>query len=186
MNIQTLRVKISGDTPLLMDRFPESARAEILAKQTGLAKGNKKLRNIQEEIRQSVHYLPDGTAGFPAAGFKNGMVRAVGLASDSIRTFNSNHVMGIQIINQVSGLIPIKFKKQDTMKHYIGNNEKVSPQFWEWSCELVIRFDANNISPSDIVNLINYAGFHVGLGAWRPKCRDRGSGSYGMYHATTS
>jgi len=45
----------------------------------------------------------------------------------------------------------------------------------------VVQFDANNITAQDILTLANYAGFYVGVGAWRPKCKDGGSGNFGMY-----
>ena len=38
-----------------------------------------------------------------------------------------------------------------------------------------------NISAQDIVTLLNYAGYYCGVGMWRPKGRDGGSGTFGMY-----
>ena len=49
----------------------------------------------------------------------------------------------------------------------------------DWECELVIQFDQNNISPNDLVNLLNYAGFYYGIGVWSPRAKC--GGKYGMY-----
>ena len=43
---------------------------------------------------------------------------------------------------------------------------------------LKIRFNAAAISPEQIINLLNWAGFHCGIGGWR---HERG-GTFGQYH----
>ena len=86
-------------------------------------------------------------------------------------------------MNGVNGLIPIKFKNKTICVHNVGSNTKHTPQFNDWSCELSIRFDRNNISTEDLATLINYAGFYYGVGIWAPRCQS--GGSYGMYKLAT-
>ena len=95
--------------------------------------------------------------------------------------FSKKLVQGIRLINSVEGLIPIKCKKQDVLKTNVKHNMKFFPQFHDWSCELVIQFDKNNLCAEDIIRLLNYAGFYCGVGSWRPKGGDGGSGEFGMY-----
>lgn len=181
IKVKTLIVSLKGNTPLLMDRFPESAQEQILAKQTGLAKGNKKkTRDTAQEIKDAIHITSKGKIGYPVHGFKAGMVECTSFVGDKF--FSKKLVSGaVKILNAEDGLIPLKYKKQDVLKHNIAHNIKFTPQFHGWSCELKIQYDSNNISASDIVTLLNYAGFYYGIGAWRPKCRDGGSGEYGTY-----
>ena len=181
LNLATITVPIVGKTPLLMDRFPPEVMKGILDKQTGAAKGaKKKIRDIKDEIKQAIHKTSTGKIGFPASGFKKGMIEAASFLGDKF--FSKKLVCGaLRIINTEEGLIPIKFKKQDVLEHAIEHNMKFSPQFHDWTCELVIRYDANNISGSDIVTLINYAGMYSGIGAWRAKGKSGGSGEYGSY-----
>ena len=54
------------------------------------------------------------------------------------------------------------------------------PEFQEWSVALRIRYNAAAISPEQIVNLYNVAGFAVGIAEWRPE-RD---GSNGMFEVS--
>jgi len=185
LNQETIRVKLVGKTPLLMDRLPEEVMQGILDKQIGKAKGaKKKVRNIENETEQAIHKLGKSQFGFPAAGFKRGMMEVTSFVGDKF--FSKKLVSGaVRIINVVDGLVPIKCKKQDVLKHNIGSNVKFTPQFHDWSTELVIQYDANNIAATDILTLLNYAGFYVGVGSWRPKCRDGGSGEYGMYEVKT-
>lgn len=39
----------------------------------------------------------------------------------------------------------------------------------DWRCELPVVFDANVLSIEHLANLLNTAGFNVGIGAWRPE-----------------
>lgn len=185
IRVETLTLKIIGKTPLVMDRFPDSAQDQILAKQTGVAKSaKKKSRDTKAEIKDAIHVTSTGKIGFPAAAFKFGMMESTSFVGDKF--FSKKLVSGsVKIINAVDGLIPIKYKKQSVLRHNIGHNIKFSPQFEGWEAELKIQFDANNISPHDIVTLCNYAGFYIGVGAWRPKCAKGGSGEFGMYEVKT-
>jgi hypothetical protein len=46
-----------------------------------------------------------------------------------------------------------------------------------WQIRLPITFDAAQTSPEVLVDLVNRAGFFVGVGAWRPEK----NGSMGMF-----
>lgn len=179
--LKTMKVKIVGKTPLLMDKFPEETKLQILDKQTGVSKGNKKkTRNIKKEAEEAVHKTSKGKIGTPAYGIKKAMMECTSFVGDKM--FSKKLISGaVQITNQVEGLLPIKFKKRDILKHSIDAQTKFSPQFHDWSCDIEFVYDANNIAPTDILTLLNYAGFYQGCGAWRPKGKGGGSGSFGMY-----
>lgn len=179
LNIGLITVKLKGKTPLLMDSFPESVRKEILEKQIGNTKGKKKLRDLDWEFENAIHRISDKEIGFPAAGFKSAMIESTSFVGS--RDFSKKLLKGIQIINSKGNdLIPITFKKLSKLKHYPkDSNTKISPMLEDWECELVIQFDNNNISASDLVNLLNYAGFYYGIGIWSP--RSKCGGKYGMY-----
>jgi hypothetical protein len=177
----TIRVPIKGKTPLLMGKMDQAIIQEIVEKQSGKKMATKKIRDTEKEYKNSIHRTSTGIIGFPSGGFKGGMIDSAPRVGN--RFFSKGLVMGgIRIINAIEGLIPIKYKKMDCLQHSVGAAKTMfSPQFHDWSCELVIQYDANNISASDIVNLLNYAGFYVGIGVWRPKGKDGGSGEFGCY-----
>lgn len=181
LNMQTITVPIEGTTDLWMDKFPEETMKGILDKQCGISKGGKKkIRDTKQEIKDAIHHLPNGKVGFPVSAFKAGMCACTSFLGDKF--FSKKLVSGaVRIINAVDGLIEIKSKKMVVAKHSIGSNMKFTPAFQDWSAELVIKYDANNISSSDIVTLLNYAGFYVGVGANRPKGMGGGSGEQGCF-----
>lgn len=183
LELQVFKVKIIGKTPLLMDKFSDAVKQQILDKQSkGIKAGKKMLRDVDNEVKEAIHRTSSGKVGFPFYGFKKAMMETTSFIGDKF--FSKKLVSGaVQIVNVVDGLIPIKYKKQDILEHFINPNTKFTPQFHDWSCELEISFDPNNISAQDIVNVLNYAGHYIGLGAWRPKGSDGGSGVYGMYYA---
>jgi len=181
INIKRAVFSIRGKTPLLIDKMPSDTLQAIQDKQTGKSKSSKKVRDIAKEIDQAIHRTASGKIGFPAAGFKFGMIESTSFVGDKF--FSKKLIKGLQIVNQEDGLVPIEFKKQDILIHNIESNTKHTPQFHDWSCTLDIQFDANNVSEQDIAALINYAGFYYGVGIWSPRCKC--GGSYGMYELTT-
>ena len=186
LNHKTITLTVIGKTPLVVDTYPEEVRKSVWEKQAGATKsGKKKVRDIDNEIKLAEHIISKGKVGFPAAGFKKGMMNVTSRVGDKF--FSKALVCGaVRIINAENGLIPIDFKKKTIWEHAIGAQTKFSPSYHDWNCELTIQYDANNISASDIVTLINYAGFYVGLGMDRPKGRDGGSGEHGMYEVQTN
>jgi len=177
-------VNIKGKAPLIMDKFTDAAKDLIIAKQTGVSKGNKKkIRDIKDEIKHAIHITSKGKIGFPAYGFKRGMAECTSFVGDKF--FSKKLVYGaVRIVNTEDGLVPITYKKQDVLEHNIGHNVKYSPQFHDWGCKLTIRYDKNNISAQDIITLLNYAGFYVGIGGNRPKGGGGGTGEFGTYEVS--
>jgi len=51
-------------------------------------------------------------------------------------------------------------------------------EYIEWEATLHILFDNNNISATDIINLLNIAGWYSGIGSRRP---EKNGGAYGRY-----
>ena len=180
LQLNTLKVKIVGKTPLLMDKMSDETKLGILAKQTGISKSNKKkVRFIEQETKDAIHITSDGQIGFPSVGFKKGMIECTSFVGDKF--FSKKLVSSIMIVNSVEGLVPISYGKQSVVKHSIKGQTKFTPCFEEWGCELVIQYDSLNLTDMDVVTLLDYAGFYCGVGAWRPKGRDGGTGDYGMY-----
>jgi len=116
--------------------------------------------------------------GFPAGGFYKGMIEV----APYLDGLDKKLVRGSVRVN--GGMVPIDFKKQ-TINEAEGTTSGTSksprkilrPQFNDWSCVLDITFNESIISLEQVVNLLNWAGFQMGLGGWRPGR----SGSFGQY-----
>jgi hypothetical protein len=182
--LMTAKIEIKGVTPLLMHKFSEKSKQEIIDKQTKQTK-QKKARNIKQEIEEAIHKLPNGKVGFPCAAFKKAMVEV----APYLEKLDKKLVRGsVQIIGtKGSHLVELKYKtktiNEATVKLESGVADiRYRPQFNDWSCVLEIKYNASMISLQQIANLINLAGFHIGVGDWRPYS-PKGSGSFGMFVA---
>jgi len=184
----TMLVKIVGDTPLICHAFSQKAKTQMLDKQQLKAKQGRKAKDPERDFLDGLHSMdkkPIADAkhippcGFPARGFKAAMVRAAqdaGLKMVDARRFF--HVIG--------DLVEIKgakwFMREDTVKIGQGTTDlRYRPETTEWWAELTIKYNVGVVSKEQIVNLINLAGFGVGVGEMRP-CGKQSSGCNGMFH----
>lgn len=186
-----LKVDVEGVSPLLMNRFYDEKRAELEERyeQGGRTKTKdtrRMARDVPEEIEKKLHKFSDGAVGFPASGFLKGMVE-VAVYFDGM---NKKRVMGaVRVIGSEKNLVPIDYK-DTTVNITWGRQSGINraphtiyrPEFREWSCTLEISYDESLISPEEIVNLLNVAGEHMGIGDWRPQ----NMGSYGIYRVKGS
>lgn len=69
--------------------------------------------------------------------------------------------------------------RQDMVRVGMGTADvRFRGEFTAWATTLSVTYNAKSLSPEQIVNLFNLAGFGVGVGEWRPE-KD---GSYGRFH----
>ena len=164
-------VPIDGLSPLLVHRFSKKSQQQILDKQMGKAKGPKKKRDPEKDYEESLHRFDDGRYGFPANGLKKAMVRAgkmLGIAMTDLRQMF--FVIG-EPGNDGEELIEIFGEPEMHQAHVrIPGTSDVRFRgiFIDWCAEPIIEFDPNIITAEQVINLINRAGFSVGLGEWRP------------------
>jgi hypothetical protein len=55
-------------------------------------------------------------------------------------------------------------------------------EFKQWFTTIAVKYNANVMSAEQILNLMQTAGFAVGVGEWRPE-RD---GQFGRFHVATA
>jgi hypothetical protein len=173
---RSMLITLKGDSPLLVHKFGERQKEAILNKQTRKS-SVKKARDPLSEIEECIYRMEDGQEGFPTIAFKIAMVEVApylpGLDKKKLRG----------AVHMIGDLTPITFKKrvvnESTVKINRGMSGEVRfrPEYKDWSCQLRIDFNESLVSPDQIINALNYAGFHIGVGDWRPQC----SGSYGRF-----
>lgn len=176
IRLKQMLVTIEGKTPLITNRFGERARRQIEDKQQKKAKGAREAREPEAEFADALHMLPGGKHGFPAVGLKKALVVAGGRFADEKMT----HLRGI--INIMSDIIEILGAKPTMRSDMVRLKNGVAsiayrPQFFPWSMEIPVIYNASMIGSAQLLNLFQIAGFSVGVGAWRPEC----NGVYGQF-----
>lgn len=177
LSIQRMTIKIEGDSSLVCHRWSEKAKKLMLDKQMKKAKTAKEAKDPVKQYKESLYPLPTGKGfGFPAKAFKNAAVDAC------------SHVDGLTKVlargafHVVGDLVEIKGKpnmREDMVRIAMGTADiRYRGEFKKWSCEIEIRYNSSVMSPEQIINLFNTAGFAIGVGEGRPAR----NGSWGMFH----
>ena len=172
-----LLVTIEGQTPLLTHRFGERSRAAIEDKQQGAARTARPPRDPEAEFRDGLYVIADERYGFPASGIKKALVAAGGRFADEQMTVLRG------VINILGDLLEIRAPaprmRSDPVRLGGGRVSSISyrPAFWPWELDVPIVFNAALLSEAQLLNLVQIAGFSIGIGDWRPEK----SGTFGTF-----
>jgi hypothetical protein len=193
LDVQLMEITLVGDTPLIVHAWSTKARREMLGKQMKKAKGAKEAKDPQQDFADSLYKLADGGYGFPSVAFKNAAVTAVTSVAGltKVETRQAFHVLG-EDLEVDAALDGLKVRqnlariegsepriREDMVRVGMGTADiRYRGEYWPWFTRILVRFNGNVLSAEQLLNLLNTAGFGVGVGEWRPE-RD---GSYGTFH----
>jgi hypothetical protein len=174
----TRKFKLIGVTPYVSNNFSQEAQ-DMMAetqKQGSQSKKGKKLapKDFQKDFRESMHVSTEGWYGHPASTFRQAMV-------DACRTVGYKMTvakMAVFVLGDgfdgASGVPLVRVKgtpKAFTTYVRLANGKpdlKTRGRWTNWSIDLVVEFDSEMFSESDVANLLMRVGRQVGIGAGRP------------------
>lgn len=196
LQIRLMEVTLIGDSPLIVHAWSHKAKREMLDKQMKTAKPAKEPKSPTADYEASMYRLADGGFGFPSVAFKAAAVTAgtsvAGITK--IQARQAFHILGEDVdisgafdgsksrvnLARIGGGNPQM--REDMVRVGMGTADlRYRAEFPEWHAKVLVRYNANVLSESQILNLLNTAGFAVGVGEWRPE-KD---GSYGMFHVAS-
>ena len=176
-----LKVKVEAipNSSYISHRLSPETVADFTKRETG-EKDKSKLRDFDKEYESCFYYTEDKKYGIPSGAFVSAIL-------DCCVALNIHKTQVKRAIRVLGDINPIKYKK---LNHRIDNPRRSGrnstpdvrhrPEFVDWNTELVIQFDEEQITPEQIINLINMSGFTTGVGDWRPGS-PKSSGTHGMY-----
>lgn len=180
LKIGTLKIKVKGTTPYM----PEPMDMAVLEKYNKIKSNQTYTEDTlseEEKVKAKFYYTEDGKIGIPVRAFYKAMIRASSYLFDIKQGGMRNIKEGVTLIGDI---VPIKFKSQKVLTHWgRTSGMKKSPRkimrnaLYDWSTELTIQYSQNELSAEQIVNVLNYAGFKIGVGSFRKEC----TGSYGCF-----
>lgn len=179
LRIATMQVRIIGDSPLICHAWSQKAKQEMLAKQMKKAKQAKEAKDPERDFQESLYHHPEGGYGFPAVAFKSAAVDSCSHIAGvtKVEARGAFHIIGDMV--RIEGT---PTKREDMVRIGMGTADiRYRGEFKTWSSQFTVRYNCNVLSPEQILNLFNTAGFAVGVGEWRPQ-KD---GSFGMFHVET-
>jgi hypothetical protein len=172
INVQRMQITIEGTSPLIMHQWSEKAKRQMREKGTGKKTKEREVRNPEAESRAATYMMKDGKYGVPLLALKSAIITAahkdLGIEKTLVR--KALFIRG----NTAELMLPMVCSKPTIREDFVrvGNNAadiRYRPHFEEWSVAIDIEYDADLLQPGDIVNLINRAGFGVGICEWRPE-----------------
>ena len=176
--IQRLMVKVIGDSPLITHAWAEKAIRQIKDKQAKKATKGKEARDPEADYQAAFYRTDDGVPAMPSVAFKSAAVSACrDLDMKMTEARGRFHVEGelIEIIGEPR-------MREDMVRVGMGTADiRYRPEIEKWSAILPITYNSTQISPEQIINLLNVAGFGVGVGEWRPEK----NGQYGRFHVAS-
>jgi hypothetical protein len=193
LNIQKLEIVLVGDSPLITHRWSEKAKKEMLDKQMKKAKAAKQAKDPWMDFCESLYWLTpmperpteqdiaSAKFGLPTVAFKAAAVTAC------TSTGNITKVAARQAFyvdgDMVEIIGPAPKMREDMVRVGMGTADiRYRGEFHPWAVKLSISFNANVLSAEQIVNLMNTAGFGVGVFEWRGE-KD---GQMGRFHVATA
>lgn len=181
LELGIIKIKVNGDSPYL----PEPMDMAVLERYNSIkSKKSYSKDDISEEekVKAKFYYTEDGEKGIPARAFYNSMIRASSYLFEIKQGGMRNIKEGITVTGDI---LPLKFKKERVIVHWgRTSGMKGSPRkimrnaFEDWSVELIIQYNKQNLSAEQIINVLNWAGFHIGVGGFRKEK----TGNFGSFH----
>lgn len=195
IQIATAVIRVVGDSPLIVHKWSEKAKKEILSKQMKRAKASgHDVKDPVSDFIESLYWLEGEPTqkseqnfveavqngarfGFPAVAFKASAVAAAyraGITKNLVSMNGAFHIDKEMI--EIHGTPEMR---EDMVKVGMGIADiRYRGMFPEWSAEFTVRYNSGVLSLEQLVNMFNLGGFACGIGEWRP---EKG-GVHGMYH----
>ncbi len=177
IDVKLMTLRLEGDSPLICHAWSDKAKRVMLDKQMKKARQMKKAKDPKQDFKNSLYPHHDGGYGFPAVAFKAAAVNSCTFLDGVTKVLarGAFHVVGELV--KIEGSRPTP--REDMVRIAMGTADiRYRGEFRKWSVRLQIRYNASVISPEQITNLFNTAGFAIGVGEWRPQK----GGSFGMFH----
>lgn len=192
LGIKTMNITIVGDGDLVLNKMNDVTAKQLTDARKDKAKSTQK-PNEWEAVITSIHWYDGKPTDFSEAGLYNALennkpcITAFALKKsfgdavvrNEIDKYKTKFDASVNIIAK-GGLVPVAFAEH-TLDEKLMSPKKGAPvlvrlnRFSGWSATFTVQFMENVYSAEQIVNIINLAGFGLGIGSGR-------SSGYGRYH----
>ncbi|AZM51822.1 hypothetical protein DMA15_03825 [Streptomyces sp. WAC 01529] len=181
IDAETIRIPIVGTSPLIVHRFSEKAKRQMLDNMQG-RKSPKQSKDPEAEYEAAFYHLKDGGYGFPVIAFKAATIGGArfyqGVTMTALRQFM---FFRGEVGDDGRGMTRIDgtpHMREDTVTVGRGGHDlRYRPEFPEWTTALDVVYVKSMLTRESVISLIAAGGMGVGVGEWRP---EKG-GDFGTY-----
>lgn len=179
---ETIHVPILGTSPLVIHRFSEKAKKQMLDAMQG-RKSPKEIKDPEAEYQAAAYRFEDGGYGFPVIGFKAATISAARFYGKDVTMTALKQFLFFRGEVGVDGQQLARIVGEPKLREDVvrigrgGADLRYRPEFREWSTTLEVTYIKSVITQSSVLSLIDAGGLGVGIGEWRPER----SGDFGTY-----
>jgi hypothetical protein len=186
LDAETIVVPLLGTSPLIVHRWSEKAKREMLES----FQGKKKVKQAKDPVADYLSSMyrianEDGTEGhgFPVLAFKSATIKACRYYDKSISMALLRQCIFTRGIitkadpQQLVRLTGEPHMREDVVSVGMSKDLRYRAEYEEWSTSLTVTYVRSVISRESVLSLIDAGGMGVGVGEWRPEK----SGEYGTY-----
>lgn len=192
LGVRQMEVTIVGDGDLVLNKMNDINKKELIDKRKNKAKDTEK-PNMWEGVITSIHWLDGKPSDMSEDGLKKaleenapcitgfGLKKSFGdaVVRNEIDKYKTKFDAGVNVVAK-GGLVPIKFSEH-FLDEKLMSPKKGSPvlvylnRFSGWSATFTVSYMESVYSAEQIINIINLAGFGLGIGSGR-------TSGFGRYH----
>lgn len=178
---ETIRVPIIGTTPLIVHRFSQKAKQQMLDAMQG-KKTPKQPKDPQADYEASLYRLTDGSYGFPTIAFKAATVGAARFYGKDVTLVGLRQTLFFRGLpgedgQQLTPIVGEPVMREDAVRVGQGSDLRYRAMFPVWTALLEVTYVQSALTRSSVLSLIDAGGMGVGVGEWRPEKR----GDFGTY-----
>jgi hypothetical protein len=174
--VERISVRITGQTPLLVNRFYEEAQAEATS---GTHSRSRDRPSPEEDAANRLYRLTDGSIYFPAENLRQSIITAAGRHKIGRRSATFDLAAAL-LIEPVA--MPLRGEWSVDARPVVipatrGRVLRYRPIFAEWSIEATLQVDTRLVDIKLLRRVVDDAGDYVGIGDFRPARK----GPYGRF-----
>ena len=194
---ERIRLRLVGTAPYMQARFSAKAmqamKSKMEAGPTAKKGGRKDARDFDDDFRAAQHIAADGWNGVPAAALRNACIDVCRMVGFKMTHAKMSIFVEADGFDKVDGTPLVRLDAREPERVDMATRNatgvadiRVRPMWREWALNLIIRFDADQFTTSDVVNLISRAGEQVGIGEGRPFSKSSNGLGFGTFTVETA
>lgn len=180
---ETIRVPILGTSPLLVHRFSEKAKRQMLDNMQG-RKSPKESKDPEAEYQAAFYRSKDGERfGMPVIAFKLATVGGARFYGGNVTMTALKQFLFFRGEVGADGQQLAMIEGEPRLREDVvrvgrgGTDLRYRPEFPEWATTLDVTYVTSALTRGSVLSLIDAGGLGVGVGEWRPE-KDGDFGTY--------
>ena len=192
-NLKNMIIHIQGTAPYVQNRFSQKAMQEMKAKQEAGSTAKKNIKrqpkNFNEMYENAKHVSQEGWYGIPAPAFRNAMISACRVAGFVMTKAKLSVFIVPDGLDGIDMTPLVKITKgkpkyfESTVRLESGVIDIRARPMWDpgWEAKVTVRYDADQFTETDVVNLMLRVGLQVGIGEGRPDSKKSCGQGWGLF-----